>query len=133
MAAFFLSSECVTKFTAILAGVIKMDMQQAIAAKRTSNPPAEPTPTVALDRLDTLGQLLYGEQWITPMARDLKIHPDIVAEWAWGRRELLPDHPIFGALSVLVYYHDKGVGKARKVMDRHQAQLEPKIGPGAPR
>jgi hypothetical protein len=53
-----------------------MDMQQAITAKRTSEPPTEPTPIGAVDRLDALGRLLYGEQWITPMARDLKIHPD---------------------------------------------------------
>jgi hypothetical protein len=65
-----------------------MDMQQAITAKRTSEPPTEPTPIGTVDQLDALGRLLYGEQWITPMARDLKIHPDTLAEWAWGRREL---------------------------------------------
>jgi hypothetical protein len=43
------------------------------------------------------------------------------AEWAWGRRELPPDHPIFAALAVLVQYHEKGIAKARKVMDLHQA------------
>jgi hypothetical protein len=58
-------------------------------------------------------------QWITPMARDLKIHPDMIAEWAWGRHELPPDHPIFAALAVLVAYHDEGVAKARKIMARH--------------
>jgi hypothetical protein len=98
-----------------------MDMQQAITAKRTSEPPSQFIPIGAVDRLDALGRLLYGEQWITPMARDLKIHPDTIAEWAWGRRELLPDHPIFPALAVLVHHHDKGVAKARKVMDLHEA------------
>jgi hypothetical protein len=98
-----------------------MDMQQAITVKQTSEPLLEPTPIGAVDRLDALGQLLYGEQWITPMARDLKIHPDMIAEWAWGRRELSPDHPIFAALAVLVEYHENGVAKARKVMDLHQA------------
>jgi hypothetical protein len=98
-----------------------MDMQQAIMAKRTSEPPSEPTPIGAVDRLDALGHLLYGEQWITPMARDLKIHPETIAEWAWRRRELPSDHPIFAALAVLVQYHDKGVAKAHKVMDRHHA------------
>jgi hypothetical protein len=102
-------------------GMVRMDMRQAIAAKRTSKPLTEQTRIGAVDRLDALGRLLYGEQWITPMARDLKIHPDMIAEWAWGRRELPPDHPIFAALAVLVAYHDKGVAKARKVMDRHQA------------
>jgi hypothetical protein len=96
-------------------------MQQVIAAQRTSEPPTELIPNGAVDRLDALGQLLYGEQWITPMARDLKIHPDMIAEWAWGRRELPPDHPIFAALAVLVHYHEKGVAKARKAMDLHQA------------
>jgi hypothetical protein len=114
---FFVSSECEAK---PLAWVTKMDMQQAITAKRTSEPPGEPTLLSAADRLDALGQRLYGEQWITPMARDLKIHRDTVAEWAWGRRELPPDHPIFAALAVLLHYHDKGVAKACKVMDRHR-------------
>jgi hypothetical protein len=98
-----------------------MDMQRAITAKRTSEPPTKLIPNGAGDRLDALGQLLYGQQWITPMARDLKIHPDMIAEWAWGRRELRPDHPIFAALAVLVHYHEKGVAKARKVMDLDQA------------
>jgi hypothetical protein len=98
-----------------------MDIEQAITAKRTSEPPGELIHTDAVDRLDALGQLLYGEQWITPMARDLKTHPDTIAEWAWGRRELPPDHPIFAALAVLVDYHAKGIAKARKIMDLHQA------------
>jgi len=98
-----------------------MDIQQAITAKPTSETPTKLTPNGVGDRLDALGQLLYGEQWITPMARDLKIHRDMIAEWAWGRRELPPDHPIFAALAVLVHHHDKGVSKARKVMDLHQA------------
>jgi hypothetical protein len=93
-----------------------MDMQQAITAKRTSEPSTKLIPIGA--RLDALGQLLYGEQWITTMARDLKIHPNILAEWAGGRRELPPDHPIFAALAVLVYHHDKGVAKACAIMDR---------------
>jgi hypothetical protein len=96
-----------------------MDVQQAITAKRTTEPPTEPTPIGEADRLDALGRLLYGEQWITPMARDLKIHPDMIAQWAWGRRELPPDHLMFAALSVLVYHHDKGVAKAREIMDRN--------------
>ena len=116
-----MSSERETKHksTRALAWVAKMDMQQAITAKRTTKPPTEPTPIGVADRLDALGRLLYGEQWITPMARDLKIHPDMIAEWAWGRRELPPDHPIFAALAVLVHHHDKGVAKAREIMDRN--------------
>jgi hypothetical protein len=92
-----------------------------IAARRIDKVSAEPMSIGAADRLNALGQLLYGEQWIAPMACDLKIHPDMIAEWAWGRRELSPDHSIFAALAVLVQYHDKGVAKARKAMDRHQA------------
>jgi hypothetical protein len=98
-----------------------MNVQQAIAANRTSEPDTKLIPNGAVDRLDALGQLLYGQQWITPMARDLKINPDIIAEWAWGRRGLPPDHPIFAALAVLVQYHEKGVAKACKAMDLHQA------------
>jgi hypothetical protein len=60
-------------------------MQQAITAKRKNESPTDLIPTGAVDRLDALGQLLYGEQWITPMARDLKLHPDMIAQWAWGR------------------------------------------------
>jgi hypothetical protein len=96
-----------------------MDMQEAVAAKRTIKPPAEPTPIGAIARLDALGQLLYGEHWIAPMARDLKICPDTITKWALGRCDLLPDNPIFGALAVLVHYHDKGLAKARQIMDRY--------------
>ena len=98
-----------------------MNVQQAIPAKRTSEPATELIPNGVGGRLDALGRLLYGEQWITPMARDLEIHPDMIAEWAWGRRELPPDHPIFAALAVLVQYHEKGVAKARNVMDMNGA------------
>jgi hypothetical protein len=99
----------------------KMDMQEAIALKRMSEPPAEPRPSGAIDRLDALGQLLYGEHWIGPMARDLKICPDTIANWALGKCELPPDNPIFGALAVLVHYHDKGLAKARQIIDRQRA------------
>jgi len=98
-----------------------MDMQQAIAAKRTSKPPTEPTPIGAADRLDALGQLLYGEHWIVPMARDLKICQDTITKWASGKCELPSDDPLFGALAVLVHYHDKALAKARRIMDRHRA------------
>jgi len=98
-----------------------MDMQQAITAKRKNESPTELIPTGALDLLKALGQLLYREQCITPIARHLQTHPDMIAEWAWGRRELPPDHPIFAALAVLVQYHEKGVAKARNVMDLHPA------------
>jgi hypothetical protein len=54
------------------------------------------------------------------MAKDLKIQHDTVAEWASGTFELAPDHHIFAALAVLVHYHDKGVARACKVMDRNQ-------------
>jgi hypothetical protein len=99
----------------------KMHMQQAITAKRTSEPATEPAPIGAADRLDALGQLLYGEHWIVPMARDLKICQDTITKWALGKCELPSDNPIFGALAVLVDYHDKGLAKARRVLDRHRA------------
>jgi hypothetical protein len=72
-------------------------------------------------RLDALGQLLYGEHWIGPMAKDLKICQDTITKWAAGECELPPDNPIFGALAVLVHYHEKGLVKARRIMDRHRA------------
>jgi hypothetical protein len=109
-----------------------MDMQQAITAKRTTEPPTEPTPIGVADRLDALGRLLYGKQWITPMARDLKIHPDMIAQWAWGRRELPRDHPIFAALSVLVHHHERGVTKARKIVDRNIVDPPPTAGSSRP-
>jgi hypothetical protein len=99
---------------------IKMHMQEAITAKRTSEPPTEPGPIGAIDRLDALGQLLYGEHWIAPMARDLKICPDTITKWALAKCELPPDNPVFRALAVLVHYHDKGLAKARRIMDRHR-------------
>lgn len=98
-----------------------MDMQKAITAKRMGEPPTEPTPIGAIDRLGALGQLLYGEHWIVPMARDLKICPDMITQWALGKYELPADDPIFGALAVLVHYHDKGLARARQIMDRHRA------------
>jgi hypothetical protein len=98
-----------------------MDMHEAIAAKRTGEPPTEPISIGATHRLDALGQLLYGEHWIVPMARDLKICPDTITKWASGKCQLPPDNPIFGALAVLVHYHDKGLAKARQIMDRHGA------------
>jgi hypothetical protein len=97
-----------------------MDRQEAIAAKRTSETPTEAIPIGATHRLDALGQLLYGEHWIVPMARDLKICPDTITKWALGKCQLQPDNPIFGALAVLVHYHDKGLAKARQIMDRHR-------------
>jgi hypothetical protein len=98
-----------------------MDMQQAMTAKRKSQPLAEPTLIGTVDRLDALGRLLYGEHWIVPMAKDLKICQDTITKWAAGKCELPPDNPIFGALAVLVHYHEKGLVKARRIMDRHRA------------
>jgi hypothetical protein len=94
-----------------------MEMQQVITANRTSEPPTKPIPIGASGRLHALGRLLYGEHWITPMAKDLKIHHDIVVKWASGTDELSADHPIFATLEVLLHYHEKGVAKACKVMD----------------
>jgi hypothetical protein len=98
-------------------------------AKRASKRRTEPTPTGWAGRLDALGQLLYGEQWITPMARDLKIPPDVFTEWAWGRRDLPPDHPIFIALAVMVHHHDKGIAKAR---ENHRPQSGSDLGTHSP-
>jgi hypothetical protein len=55
------------------------------------------------------------------MARDLKIHLDTMTQWASGKCELPPDHPIFLALAVLLHHHDKGVARACQIMDRNQA------------
>jgi hypothetical protein len=121
LAAFFVSSEWEAKAHARLCQGDKMDMQEAMAAKGTSEPLTVPTSIGATHRLDALGQLLYGEHWIVPMARDLKICPDTITKWALGKCQLLPDNPIFGALAVLVHYHDKGLAKARRIMDRHGA------------
>jgi hypothetical protein len=120
LAAFFVSSECEAKPSRGFGVGTKMDMQQAITAKQTSKPPTEPTSIGEADRLDALGQLLYGEHWIVPMSRDLKICQDTITKWALGKCELSSDDPIFGALAVLVHYHDKGLAKARRIMDRHR-------------
>jgi hypothetical protein len=55
------------------------------------------------------------------MARDLQVCQDAMMNWSSGKRELPPDYPIFAALAVLVPYHDKGVAKARQIMERNQA------------
>jgi hypothetical protein len=106
-----------------------MDLRQAITAKRTGEPPSEPTPMSPADRLDALGQLLYGEHWIAPMARDLKICQNTITEWASGQCELPSDNPIFGALAVLVHYRDKGLPRARQIIDRRRASLDCKPAP----
>jgi hypothetical protein len=90
-------------------------------AERTNNALIEPGLAGSTYRLDALGQLLYGEHWGSPMARDLNIPLGTITNWTSGKRELLPDHPIFVALAVLVYHHDKGVARARKIMDRGAA------------
>ena len=97
-----------------------MEMQQRITSGQTGEPPVEPASIRASDRLHALGRLLYGEHWIAPMAKNLKIQHDTVAEWASGTYELSPDHSIFAALSVLLHYHDKGVARACKVMDQNR-------------
>jgi hypothetical protein len=91
------------------------------AAGRIDQVTAEPIPFGAADRLNALGQLLYGEHWIVPMARDLQVGQDAMMNWASGKRELRPDHSIFAALAVLVPYHDKGIARAREIMDRNRA------------
>jgi hypothetical protein len=92
-----------------------------IAARRVDKAPAKPNSIRSSTlRLDALGQLLYGERWIVPMARDLKICPDTITEWAVGKRELPPDHSIFAALVVLVHFHEKAVAQARRIMERNR-------------
>jgi hypothetical protein len=91
------------------------------AAGRIDKVSAEQIPIGAADRLNALGQLLYGEHWIVPMARDLQVGQDAMMNWASGKRELRPDHSIFAALAVLVPYHDKGIARAREIMDRNRA------------
>src|SRR5260370_39805886 len=76
---FFVSSECKAK---PLAWVTKMDMQQAIAAKRTSEPPTEPTLLRAADRLAARAPGLYGAQCIPTLAHDRKIQRDNDTEGA---------------------------------------------------
>ena len=73
-----------------------------------------------VDRLDALGQLLYGEHWIAPMARDLQVCRDTMTNWTSGKRDLPPDHSIFAALHVLVHFHEKAVAKARGIMERNR-------------
>jgi hypothetical protein len=73
--------------------------------------------TPASKRLAALGQSLYGEHWLKPMARDLKIRPDTIAKWLSGKRDLTDSHPIFEALAVLIRHHEKGVAKACDILD----------------
>jgi hypothetical protein len=98
-----------------------MNMQQEITAERTSELVVKATSISGSDRLHALGRILYGEHWIAPMAKNLKIEHDTVAEWASGKYDLSPDHPIFAALAVLLHYHDKGIARACKIMDRNAA------------
>jgi hypothetical protein len=91
-----------------------------IAARRVDKASAKPNSIGSSTlRLDALGQLLYGEHWTVPMARDLKICPDTITGWALGKCELPPDHYIFAALVVLVHFHEKAVAKARRIVERN--------------
>jgi hypothetical protein len=98
-----------------------MHSVQETTAERTNTALIQPVPIGTTHRLNALGQLLYGEHWLIPMARDLKIRLDTMTQWASGKCELPPDHPIFVALAVLVHHHDKGVAKAWQIMDRNEA------------
>ncbi len=98
-----------------------MHSLQETAAERTNKAPIEPVPFGSTHRLNALGRILYGEHWVPAMARDLKIRQDAITNWVSGRRELPPDHPIFSALAVLVHHHDRGVAKAREIMNRNRA------------
>jgi hypothetical protein len=98
-----------------------MHSVEETTAERTKTAPIEPVPIGSSRRLNALGQPLYGEHWLIPMASDLKIRLDTMTQWASGKWELPPDHPIFAALAVLVHHHDKGVAKACQIMDRNQA------------
>ena len=92
-----------------------------IAARRVDKAPAKPNSIGSSTlRLDALGRLLYGEHWITPMARDLQVSRDTMTNWASGKGELPPDHSVFAALVVLVHFHEKAVAKARRIMERNR-------------
>ena len=92
-----------------------------IAARRVDKAPAKPNSIGSSTlRLDALGRLLYGEHWITPMARDLQVCRDTMTNWASGKGELSPDHSVFVALVVLVHFREKAVAKARRIMERNR-------------
>ena len=96
-----------------------MHSLQETTVERTKTALVEPVPIGSTHRLNALGHLLYGEHWLVPMARDLKIRLDTMTQWAYGKCELPPDHPIFIALAVLVHHHDKGVTKACQILGRN--------------
>jgi hypothetical protein len=98
---------------------LEMSTLQAAKAEGLGKAEAEPVAIDAAGRLGALGQALYGEHWMTPMARDLKMRHDTIAAWVAGRRQLPSDHPIFSALVALIHHHDKGVAKARAILDRN--------------
>jgi hypothetical protein len=98
-----------------------MHIPRAATAGRMGEMHTEPITIGAADRLDALGQALYGAHWVAPMARDLKVGHDTIATWASGKREIPSDHPIFTALATLVHYHETAVAKARRIMDRNGA------------
>jgi Anti-sigma factor NepR len=116
--------------------VDKMHVPQAVTAGPTGTVHTEPTTIGATDRLDALGQALYGKHWVAPMARDLKMRHDTIANWALRKRELPSDHPIFTALATLVHYHEKAVANVRKptnalsrLSDNNESKPAPALGP----
>jgi hypothetical protein len=43
------------------------------------------------DLIEQTGRLLYGDQWVTAMARDLCVERRTVTYWAAGKRTPRPD------------------------------------------
>lgn len=76
------------------------------------------TPTTLFARV---GTLLYGGEFISPLARELGIDLRTVQRWASGR--MYPPRPIWERLSLMLAAHrDKGNALAREITDQLDKQ-----------
>ena len=57
----------------------------------------------ARELLAQAGRALHGEEWITPLSRDLGIRWDTVRDWASGRNERFSmEHPVWVEITRLL-------------------------------
>ena len=54
------------------------------------------------DGLAAIGRLLHGEDWQSPLARDLGVSRESIRRWLNGSQPLSPEHGIWDDVIILV-------------------------------
>lgn len=60
-----------------------------------------------------IGQILYGVEWYTYLARELDVHPTTVVAWAKGNTKKIPDS-LREVLTNLLIQKQKDIEEIRK-------------------